>query len=104
VTTTIGRRTTLRAGTENDYERTHATIPVEVASALQASGVVSWRIWRDGRFLFHAVETSSTYDEMIEAITSLGPVNVEWDDLVGSLLESTPGSDVILKQVWSLTG
>lgn len=102
MTTVTGRRTTLREGREDDYARIHAAIPARVEAALRACGVVSWRIWRDGRLLFHAVETTEGYDTMVGAITALGPIDADWDLLIASLLDSEPGADVILPSVWSM--
>jgi L-rhamnose mutarotase len=97
-----GRRTTLRAGLEEAYENVHARIPEPVERALRDSGVVHWNIWRDGRFLYHSIETTDGYEAMVEAITSLGPIDLEWDELIASLLEQSPGADVVLPRVWSM--
>jgi L-rhamnose mutarotase len=34
-------------------EAVHDTIPPDIADALAQYGVRDWRIWRDGRHLFH---------------------------------------------------
>ena len=48
--------TVLKSGREPDYDRLHQEIPEAVASALREHGVHEWRIWRDGRDVFHLVE------------------------------------------------
>ena len=53
---TIALHTVLKPGKETDYDRIHAAIPPELDAALRAAGVHQWRIWRDGRDLFHVVE------------------------------------------------
>jgi L-rhamnose mutarotase len=99
---TTGRRTTLRAGREGDYTHIHATIPSEIDVALRASGVIDWHIWRDGSQLFHSIITTHGYESLREHVSELGPINPEWDARISDLLESEPGSDVMLPLVWSM--
>ena len=96
------RRTTIRPGRELDYTRIHAVLPVAVESALRETGVIRWRIWRDGATLFHEIETRDGYQAMIEAIIARGPLDTEWDALIDSLLDSSPGCDVFLPLVWGM--
>jgi L-rhamnose mutarotase len=97
------RRTTLAAGKEAEYERIHSEIPQEIAGALTRCGVLSWRIWRDERRLFHVVETEDGYPIMMARMAQLGPVNPAWDTLIEGLLNSEPGSDAMLSPVWFLS-
>jgi L-rhamnose mutarotase len=101
-TTTIGRRTTLRAGQELTYDEVHAHIPDAVERALRRSGVVRWHIWRDGRLLFHSIETIDGYEAMVRAIGLPGPVDAPWDAIIAALLEPEEVSDVVLPLIWKL--
>ncbi|QKW17739.1 L-rhamnose mutarotase [Kitasatospora sp. NA04385] len=97
-----GRRTRLRPGLEARYETVHARIPEPVFEALRACGVVSWRIWRDGRSLFHCIETERGYDAMVERIVALGPIDPEWDATIAALLEQDEEADALLPAVWTM--
>ncbi len=98
------RRTRLLPGTETRYETVHARIPVPVFDALRSCGVVRWQIWRDGRSLFHLIETEQGYEAMVERILGLGPVDPAWDATIAALLEEGEGSDEILPLLWTMTG
>ena len=52
----IALHTRLAPGKEEEYEKVHAVIPADLDQALREAGVHTWRIWRDGRDLFHVVE------------------------------------------------
>ena len=52
----IALHTRLAPGREQEYEQVHAVIPEDLDKALREAGVHTWRIWRDGRDLFHVVE------------------------------------------------
>lgn len=103
-TSFIGRRTRLVPGYGDTYRRIHSCIPEAVATALRECGVVSWRIWEDGESLFHAIETRKGYLAAMEKVGSLGPIDADWDVLIASLLDSDPGSDVLLPLVWGMDG
>lgn len=99
----IALHTRLRAGREADYERAHAVIPPELDAALREAGVHSWRIWRDGRDLFHVVEVED-YQAMRRALAD-HPANVPWQARMAELLEiqdDYSGNDKGIKQVWEL--
>jgi len=97
-----GRRTTLKPGCEIDYERIHATIPEPIRAVLVRCGVIRWQIWRDGTKLFHAIDTRDGYDALLRELAAIGPVDPDWDQLIASLLDTGPGTDVILSHVWSM--
>jgi L-rhamnose mutarotase len=100
---TVALHTVLKPGKETDYDRIHATIPPELDAALRAAGVHQWRIWRDGRDLFHVVECDD-YQGMRAALRD-HPANVPWQAQMDELLEVADdysGRDSGLGLVWSL--
>jgi L-rhamnose mutarotase len=101
---TTGRRTTIRPGRELDYDRVHASIPEPVAAALRRAGVLRWSIWRDGSRLFHAIDTVDGYPAMLARLSTYGPLDPEWDELIAALLEPGDEYDVILPAVWTMDG
>lgn len=98
-----GYRTRLHVGAELEYDRVHSRIPEAVAAALQDAGVLSWRIWRDGNVLFHAIETRDGRQAMVEAMQARGPIDSDWDTLIGSLVDDSPSASTELPLVWELT-
>ena len=101
----VALHTVLRAGCEPDYDRLHQVIPEDVASALREHGVHDWRIWRDGRDVFHLVEVED-YAAMRAALRDL-PANLAWQATVGPLFEvpdDYSGADPVASPLWSLTG
>jgi L-rhamnose mutarotase len=97
----------LRAGQEEAYEQAHATIPGEMADALQAAGISDWLIWRSGRDLFHLIDC----DDFTAAMAKLGedPVNERWQERMAFYVESFAhfGGEpdgLALREVWTLTG
>ena len=99
----IALHTRLRAGKEEEYERVHASIPAALDEALRTAGIHSWRIWRDGRDLFHLVEVDD-YRRM-RAYLRDHPANVPWQARMAELLEvedDYSGEDDGLRLVWSL--
>ncbi|AKU15651.1 L-rhamnose mutarotase [Luteipulveratus mongoliensis] len=99
----IALHTVLRAGREQDYDRIHAQIPAALDGALREAGVRSWRIFRDGRDLFHLVECDD-YAAMRAALRDL-PVNVEWQAQMAELLDvqdDYSGQDRGIPMVWQL--
>ncbi|MDN4614554.1 L-rhamnose mutarotase [Leifsonia sp. F6_8S_P_1B] len=98
-----GYRTRLRPGQAERYRRVHARIPEPVAAALRASGLVSWRIWVDGETLFHAIETTDGRAEMLRRMAALGPIDPEWDALIGTLVNDAPDASRPLPLVWELS-
>lgn len=89
---TIGWRTRLLPGAEEDYARIHRRIPEPVAAALRSAGVVQWRIWRDGLTLFHVIETTQGMQEMGRRMSRLGPVDPDWDELIAAMLDAADGN------------
>jgi L-rhamnose mutarotase len=81
----IALHTRLKAGKEEDYERVHESIPAELDELLRACGVHAWRIYRNGRDLFHYVEVDD-YDAFLKA-TAHHPVNAAWQARMAELLE-----------------
>ena len=99
----IALHTRLAPGKEEEYEKTHAVIPDELDAALRGAGVHSWRIWRDGRDLFHVVEVED-YRQMRDLMRD-HPANVPWQARMALLLEvedDYSGSDSGIRQVWEL--
>jgi len=100
---TVALHTRLLAGREADYDRVHATIPVELDGALREAGVHSWRIWRSGRELFHLVEVED-YRAMREHLAE-HPANVPWQARMAELLEvedDYSGAEPAVRLVWEL--
>jgi L-rhamnose mutarotase len=65
--------------------------------------VHSWRIWRDGRDLFHLVEVDD-YQAM-RAFLKDHPANIPWQAQMAELLEvedDYSGNDTGIRHVWSL--
>ncbi|MGZ0712288.1 L-rhamnose mutarotase (plasmid) [Coraliomargarita sp. W4R53] len=98
-----GFRTTLRPGAEEEYSDVHSRIPDEIAAALRTAGVVSWRIWRDGRILFHSIETIDGRDGMLANMANLGPIDPVWDRKIAELVDSAEHSRQELPLIWALT-
>ena len=99
----IALHTRLKPGKETEYDTVHATIPAELDAALRAAGVHSWRIWRDGRDLFHVVEVDD-YRAMRAALSD-HPANVPWQARMAELLEvedDYSGADSGIRPVWEL--
>ena len=100
---TVALHTRLRAGREADYDRIHATIPLELDGALREAGVHSWRIWRSGRELFHLVEVDD-YKAM-RAFLAEHPANIPWQAQMAELLEvedDYSGAEPDVRLVWEL--
>ena len=99
----VALHTVLKPGHETDYDAVHRSIPAELAAALTENGVSDWRIWRDGRHVFHLVEVRD-YHAMRAALRDL-PANVAWQARVAPLFEVADdyaGEDDGLPFVWSL--
>ena len=99
----IALHTRLKPGREQEYEDVHAVIPRELDAALRAAGVTDWRIWRDGRDLFHLVECED-YRGMRDQLRE-HPANVPWQARMAELLEVADdygGTDRGLRLVWEL--
>ena len=100
----IALHTRLKPGRESEYEQVHATIPAGLDAALRAAGVHAWRIWRDGRDLFHVVDVDD-YKTMRDMLRD-HPANVPWQARMAELLEMQDdysGTDCGIKLVWELT-
>ncbi|NYF16599.1 L-rhamnose mutarotase [Microbacterium sp. AK009] len=98
------RRTVLHSDRVDDYVRVHATVPDELAQALRANGVLSWHIWRDGRTLFHHIETDRPYAEVIAGMAASKLDLRSWEATIHAMLEHTAGSDIRLESVWRMDG
>jgi L-rhamnose mutarotase len=99
----IALHTRLKPGKEADYDRIHPTIPADLDVALREAGVHAWRIWRDGRDLFHVVECDD-YAAMREALRE-HPANIPWQARMADLLEVWDdycGDDRGVSPVWEL--
>ena len=99
----IALHTRLAPGKEGEYEKVHAVIPADLDAALREAGVHSWRIWRDGRDLFHVVEVED-YQRMRHLLRD-HPANIPWQERMSQLLEvedDYSGDDMGLHQVWEL--
>lgn len=99
----IALHTRLKPGMEERYDAEHAVIPADLDAALREAGVQSWRIWRDGRELFHVVEVSD-YRAMRDAMRE-HPANLPWQAQMAELLEvedDYSGNDMGLQMVWEL--
>ena len=100
---TIALHTVLRAGRERAYDDIHRTIPGDVAVALRTHGVRNWRIWRDGRDVFHLVEVDD-YAAMRVALRDL-PANIRWQAAVSPFFDRPDdyaGNDPVAGRLWSL--
>lgn len=99
----VALHTRLLSEAIEEYERLHAVIPAELDAALRDAGVRSWRIWRDGRDLFHVVEVED-YQRMRDQLRD-HPANIEWQSRVVPLHEipdDYSGTDGGLSLVWEL--
>jgi L-rhamnose mutarotase len=99
----IALHTRLAPGKEEEYEKVHAVIPADLDAALREAGVHTWRIWRDGRDLFHVVEVDD-YQHMRTYLRD-HPANVPWQARMAELLEvedDYSGNDMGIKPVWEL--
>jgi L-rhamnose mutarotase len=99
----IALHTKLAPGKEDEYEKVHAVIPVDLDAALREAGVHSWRIWRDGRDLFHVVEVED-YQQMRHFLRD-HPANIPWQARMSELLEvedDYSGGDTGIGLVWEL--
>jgi L-rhamnose mutarotase len=100
---TIALHTRLKPGKEADYDAQHATIPHDLDTALREAGVRSWRIWRDGRDVFHVVEVEDYHG--MRAFLKDHPANVPWQAQMAELLEvedDYSGNDSGITFVWGL--
>src|SRR5699024_6494403 len=99
----IALHTRIAEGREGDYDREHARIPDELDAALRAAGVHEWRIWRDGRDIFHVVEVED-YSAMRRRLAE-DPANQRWQEHINQFLEVVDdygGGDSGIRPVWSL--
>ena len=96
------RRTTTAPGKAAEYARVHARLPEAAADELRAAGVVRWEIWQDGDRLFHRVESTKPYAEVIAELRSHPPADPAWGALIATLLSSEPGADTMLPAVWGM--
>ena len=100
----IALHTVLKAGHEGAYDEVHRVIPEAVARKLRAAGVRDWRIWRDGRHVFHLVDVED-YEQMRAALRD-DPDNLGWQATVGPFFDqpdSYEGGDSGLASLWTLS-
>ena len=100
---TIALHTRIAEGREADYVREHRQIPDDLDPALRRAGVRSWRIWRDGRDLFHLLEVED-YRAMRRQLAE-DPANQRWQEHINQFLEVVDdygGEDSGIRPVWSL--
>ena len=82
----VALHTRLKEGRIDEYEAVHAVVPPELDTALRLAGVKSWRIWRDGRDLFHWVEVED-YTAMKSSLAG-SAADRRWQAQVSELLEA----------------
>ena len=101
----VALHTVLTQGREADYDAVHGVIPETVARKLRAAGVRDWRIWRDGRHVFHLVDVVDY--EAMRATLRDDPDNIAWQETVGPFFDrpdSYEGGDDGISLLWSLHG
>jgi L-rhamnose mutarotase len=81
----VALHTRLREGKEAEYDRVHAAIPDRLEALLRRNGILTWRIFRSGRDLFHYIECED-YAAFLRAVKD-DPVNVAWQAQMSKLLE-----------------
>jgi L-rhamnose mutarotase len=96
--------TRLKAGKEAEYDTIHQVIPAELDALLREHGVISWRIYRKDRDLFHTVECTN-YKKLMAAVAD-HPINAAWQKKMAEFLEithdySNPNGNT-LSLVWKL--
>ena len=100
----IALHTRIAEGHGADYDREHARIPDELDASLRRAGVHAWRIWRDGRDIFHVVEVED-YSAMRRMLAE-DPANQRWQEHINEFLEVVDdygGEDPGIRPVWSLS-
>ena len=100
----VALHTVLKEGHEGDYDAVHQVIPEAVARKLRAAGVRDWRIWRDGRHVFHLVDVED-YQAMRAALKN-DPDNIAWQQTVRPFFDepdSYEGDDQGLASLWTLS-
>ncbi|WP_026531142.1 L-rhamnose mutarotase [Haematomicrobium sanguinis] len=98
----IALHTKIREGKEQGYLEVHEVIPPELDEALRAGGVHSWRIYRFGRDLFHAVSLES-WDAFREFMAT-SPADIAWQARMDEFIEpdGDEAYDGFLPLVWEL--
>lgn len=98
----ITLHTRLKEGAEDHYETIHRRVRDELAATMVAGGAREWRIWRDGRDLFHWVLVDDW--QALLAHLADDPVDQAWQAEVGQILDLNlpPGSDG-MRHVWDLS-
>ena len=89
---------------EADYDAVHAVIPADLDAALREAGVRTWRIWRDGRDLFHVVEVDDYQPHARRSCATIRPT-CPWQARMAELLDvedDYSGTDTGLRLVWEL--
>ncbi|MBB4663271.1 L-rhamnose mutarotase [Conexibacter arvalis] len=95
---------TLRPGMEEEYRRRHDEIWPEMVSALKASGISNYTLFRRGREVYAYAECEP------DAATAFGrmgetDVNRRWSEWFEDVIEQLSGDDGELRwaeQVWHL--
>lgn len=80
----VGLHTRLKAGMEERYDEAHRAVWPEVLAAMRAAGIRSWRIWRDGLDVFHAIDVDD-YDAAIAQLAGL-EVNQRWQAAMAPMM------------------
>jgi len=95
---TVALRSVLRAGREAAYDVAHERIPTELIEAHRRVGIRDWRIWRNGRDLFHLVEC----DDLEAAMRELehDPANERRQAFIGDFVEHFEAAP--LRLVWCM--
>ena len=99
----IALHTRIAEGHEADYDREHARIPDELDASLRRAGVHAWRIWRDGRDIFHVVEVED-YSAMRRMLAE-DPANQRWQEHLTPVLDvgaDSGGEASGIRPGWSL--
>src|SRR5699024_2825766 len=100
---TSALHTRIAEGREADYVREHRQIPDDLDPALRRGGVRSWRIWRDGRDLFHLLGVGDY--RALRRQPAENPANQRWQGQINQSLAdgaSYEGADDGIEHVWSL--
>jgi L-rhamnose mutarotase len=99
----VALHTLLKPGAEAEYDRVHAVVPDDLDQALREAGVLDWRIWRDGRHLFHLVRVQDPV--RMRRVLRDHPANQSWQRRMAGLLAVADDYDDDgrgLPMVWGL--
>lgn len=102
---TVGLHIQLSSGAEEIYESAHQQMPSDVVEALRRAGIQNWKIFRDGRDLFHFIECED-YQQAMEQFLA-DPVGDRWQREMAILFDFTSSNDASrirqpMQIIWSL--